>query len=333
MTIAVTPTEKILLLDTNEGHAKSSSNFCSPRAITPSASAQRGRPGNARQSDAALLLIDRNLPGAPCREMLAEWKSAAATQDVRVSLLVSGEATDRALALDLGADDAVSRPFDPQEMLARVRGAIAAKRASDELRQKVAIAVEGQQHRAHGIRSAGRHRENDQGCFVAESRAENRSDSRDLGVAAVMAVIFFVYSRSTQKEQKRATAIIARWKPASNRSKALVAEARKLRGNSAADRPAAQPPVSATRCSKKPINSKRKSLPPTRATQRLQKQLAETNARLKKVEAEGSSAENIIGANVSSVCLLHIAVGFTEKDIRQAAALCRAESAGRADSR
>jgi S1-C subfamily serine protease len=42
----------------------------------------------------------------------------------------------------------------------------------------------------------------------------------------------------------------------------------------------------------------------------LQKQLADTNARLQKIEREGDSAEKLIRDDVQSVCLLHISVAF-----------------------
>ena len=258
--------------------------------------------------------MDECVPGAPCREMLAEWKSAPATQDVRVILLVSGEATDRALAIDLGADDAVSRPFDPQELLARVRAQLRAKRTSDELRQKVAIAVEGQQiaHTAFEALAVTEKMTKDASSL---NRALKIGVTAILGVAAVMAVIFFVYSHSTQKEQKRATAIIARLEAGFKSQQSLVAEARKLRSSQPPD--ASATPAAPQRDALQQKADQLKAQISTADAEQLkdlQKQLAETNARLKKVEAEGSSAENIIGANVSSVCLLHIAVGFTEKN-------------------
>jgi DNA-binding response OmpR family regulator/S1-C subfamily serine protease len=307
--------EKILLLDTNEGTRKILVELLQSAGYEIQA-----LPANAeglasvRQSNAALLIMDECLPGAPCREMLAEWKSAPATQDVRVILLVSGDATDRALAMDLGADDAISRPFDAQETLARVRAQLRAKRTSDELRQKVAIAVEGQQlaHTAFEALAVTEKMTKDASSL---NRALKIGVTAILGVAAAMAVIFFVYSRSTQKEQKRATAIIARLEAGFKSQQSLVAEARKLRTNQPADAPATPPAPQRDALQQKADQLKAQiSTADAEQLKDLQKQLAETNARLKKVEAEGSSAENIIGANVSSVCLLHIAVGFTEKD-------------------
>src|SRR4029077_17628202 len=45
----------------------------------------------------------------------------------------------------------------------------------------------------------------------------------------------------------------------------------------------------------------------------LQQQLQETNERLKRVEKEGSAAQNLIPIDVQSVCLLHVSVAFNNK--------------------
>ena len=306
--------EKILLLDTHEETRRTviellRSAGYDAEALQPDAEGLAG----ARQSNAAVLIMDECVPGAPCREFLAEWKGTAATREARVILLVSGDATDRALALDLGADDAISRPSDPQELLARVRAQLRAKRTADELRQKVAIAVEGQQiaHTAFEALAVTEKMTKDASSL---NRALKTGVAAILAVAAVMAVIFFVYSRSSQKEQKRATSIIARLEASFKSQQSLVAEARKLR-SSQSPALATQPAPQRDELQQKADQLKAQiSTADVQQLTDLQKQLVETNARLKKVEAEGSSAENIIGANVSSVCLLHIAVGFTEKD-------------------
>jgi DNA-binding response OmpR family regulator/S1-C subfamily serine protease len=311
MTMA-NPGEKILVLDTHEDSRLSLVELLHSAGYDAEALPPNGEGlEKARQASAALVILDQCLPGIPCSEILAEWKGSAATRDVRVILLVSADAADRALALDLGANDAVSRPFDPQELLARVRAQLRAKRAGDELRQKVAIAVEGQQI-AHTAFEA---------LAVTEKMTKDASSldrrlkigvTASLVVAAVMAGIFFLYSHSAQKVQKHANSIIARLESGLVSQQNLVAEARKLREQSsgavtaAPQRDALQ--QKADQLKAQMANADAEQL------KDLQQQLTETNARLKKVEAEGSSAENVIGANVASVCLLHIAVGFREKE-------------------
>lgn len=304
------PGEKILILDTQEESRPSlvelfRSAGYDAEALPPSAEGL----DRARQSNAALLILYQCLPGVPCRETLAEWKGAAATQDVRVILVVAGGAAERALAFDLGADDVVSRPIDPQELLARVRAQLRAKRAADALRQKVAIAVEGQQIAHTAFQALAVTEKMTKDAFTLD-RALKIGVSAVFVIAAVMAGIFFLYSHSAQKAQKRANAIIARLEAGFKSQQSLVAEARRIRGQSSAPEAAPQ---------RDELQQKADQLKAQMATadkqqlKDLQQQLADTNARLKKVEAEGGSAESIIGANVASVCLLHIAVGFNEK--------------------
>lgn len=68
----------------------------------------------------ALLILDLTLPGASGFEILAHLRR----QDVRVPVLVlsaRNDTRDKVHALDLGADDYVTKPFWPQELVARVK--------------------------------------------------------------------------------------------------------------------------------------------------------------------------------------------------------------------
>src|SRR5215831_17713000 len=49
----------------------------------------------------------------------------------------------------------------------------------------------------------------------------------------------------------------------------------------------------------------------------LQKELAETNARLKRVEQERGAAQSLIPEDVQSVCLLHVSVAFRNQQSGQ----------------
>ena len=97
------------------------------------------------QSAADILILDASLRNPTARELLATIRGASATEGLRVILLVGPSAEDRAAALDLLADDAVSRPWDSQELLARVRAQLRVRRAEQQLRDKMRIADEGQQ--------------------------------------------------------------------------------------------------------------------------------------------------------------------------------------------
>ncbi len=63
--------------------------------------------------------------------------------------------------------------------------------------------------------------------------------------------------------------------------------------------------------------------------QALQKELDDTNARLKRLEKGDDSANGFIAKDVQSVCLLHVTVGFRNQDSKSAPALRGSESSGR----
>src|SRR6202007_1023396 len=67
-------------------------------------------------------------------------KSSNQTHNVRVVMLPRGGAAERARGLDLGADDVLSLPFDPHELLSLMRSQLRDKSIADELRERLRLA-------------------------------------------------------------------------------------------------------------------------------------------------------------------------------------------------
>jgi two-component system phosphate regulon response regulator PhoB len=75
----------------------------------------------ARRERPALLVLDLMLPGMSGFDVLTELRADAATRDVAVLLLTARkEEPDRIQGLSLGADDYLTKPFSPQELVLRV---------------------------------------------------------------------------------------------------------------------------------------------------------------------------------------------------------------------
>ena len=78
-------------------------------------------------SDVSLVLLDLGLPDADgldlTRDLAAGWKGPV------IIVTGRGDAVDRIVGLELGADDYVTKPFDLRELLARVRSVL--RRAAD----------------------------------------------------------------------------------------------------------------------------------------------------------------------------------------------------------
>ena len=78
----------------------------------------------ARQDRPSIVVLDLMLPGMSGFEVLEQLRADDSTRDVAVLLLTARkDEPDRIKGLSLGADDYITKPFSPQELVLRV-GAI-----------------------------------------------------------------------------------------------------------------------------------------------------------------------------------------------------------------
>jgi two-component system, OmpR family, phosphate regulon response regulator PhoB len=69
-----------------------------------------------------LIILDWMLPGKSGVQFAKELRANPATQSLPILMLTAkGEEADKVLGLDAGADDYVTKPFSPKELLARVK--------------------------------------------------------------------------------------------------------------------------------------------------------------------------------------------------------------------
>lgn len=69
-----------------------------------------------------LVLLDWMLPGGSGIQLIKYMKREALTRDIPVVMLTArGEEEDRVHGLESGADDYVTKPFSPKELLARIK--------------------------------------------------------------------------------------------------------------------------------------------------------------------------------------------------------------------
>ena len=68
----------------------------------------------------SLAMLDVNLPGEDGLS-LARWLRAVCPAVGIIMLTAAGDTVDRVVGLECGADDYVTKPFEPRELLARVR--------------------------------------------------------------------------------------------------------------------------------------------------------------------------------------------------------------------
>ncbi len=71
----------------------------------------------------SVVILDLRLPKLSGRDLCKEFKAQAPTLPI-VVLSAASDVSDKVLLLELGADDYVTKPFSPRELLARVRAAL-----------------------------------------------------------------------------------------------------------------------------------------------------------------------------------------------------------------
>ncbi len=87
----------------------------------------------AREFAPDLVLLDVNLPGRSGLELMAQWRQGARMPIILLTAM--GQKSDKLQGLKLGADDYVTKPFDLEELLARVHAVL--RRARPELARLV----------------------------------------------------------------------------------------------------------------------------------------------------------------------------------------------------
>jgi len=104
----------------------------------------------ARRERPALIVLDLMLPGLSGFEVLEQLRADASTAGIAVLMLTARkEEPDRIQGLSLGADDYLTKPFSPQELVLRVRAILrrsAAAPASGELLTIGALTIDRAAH-------------------------------------------------------------------------------------------------------------------------------------------------------------------------------------------
>jgi DNA-binding response OmpR family regulator len=75
-----------------------------------------------RSTSPRVVILDLRLPGRSGQDICREIKRQAPAVPILV-LSAAGDVVDKVLLLELGADDYITKPFSPRELVARVRAA------------------------------------------------------------------------------------------------------------------------------------------------------------------------------------------------------------------
>ena len=85
----------------------------------------------------ALCIIDLGLPDGDGLDLVRRLQAQA---DIAIVILTGrGEAADRVIGLELGADDYIVKPFEPRELVARVKAVLRRTRQKDPASAQAAV--------------------------------------------------------------------------------------------------------------------------------------------------------------------------------------------------
>ena len=115
------PDHRLLIIDDDVRLAEMLAEYLAPEGfeLTGVPSGIQGL-RNAQRENYDLIILDVMLPGLSGFDVLKQLREAGSKTPV-LMLTARGDDVDRIVGLDLGADDYLPKPFNPRELLARVK--------------------------------------------------------------------------------------------------------------------------------------------------------------------------------------------------------------------
>ncbi len=241
-----------------------------------------------------------------CCGLVTQLKARPETElSLKIVMIIQGGAVERALALDLGADDVISFPFEPVEFAARIRAQFRERQPQEELKTMLKYVVQREHLADVALQlfsgSLGKRR-----FWLVPAIFV-------LAMAAVLAAIDLgISNRGTRKETRQLRADIAILSRGLGQQGERSNRADSTRGSFDAPPHSASATRDALTAQSEDLRKKMVSADGSDANS-LKLQLANTQSRLKLLESEATAAETVVHDYGPSVCLLHVVVEFLDK--------------------
>ena len=238
-----------------------------------------------------------------CCGLISQIKASSDPRTPKAVLIVHGSALERAHALDLGADDVVSFPFEPLEFAAKIRTQFREMQPELELEAKLKDALQREHLAAIAVEALRR---------VANSKRRSWLALALLGLGVLAALVTVISDRHNRKDTLQLKAEVARL------NGGILQQGELLRRSEEA-RVFLEAESSAGPGARESLKAKTEDLRKKMAAggdadvKSLKQQLQETQSRLDRLEHEGRVAETIVQTYGPSVCLLHVLVRFQDK--------------------
>jgi S1-C subfamily serine protease/CheY-like chemotaxis protein len=253
-----------------------------------------------------LLITEATPSDLSCCGIITQIKSREQTKSIRVLMVVQGGALERARALDLGADDVISAPFESLEFAAKVRTQFRERQPEVELRSKLKQAEE-KEHLA-GI-----------AVETLSGGAVTRKRLWVLPALFVLCVVAVVAALVTSLTYRRSRTDTLQLKAEMARLNRGVVQQSDLLRRAEDERHALDAQGKTNSAARESLLAQSEELKKKMAGAggngdgELRKQLLDTQGRLNRLESEGKFAETIVKSYGSSVCLLHVVVEFLDR--------------------
>jgi S1-C subfamily serine protease len=246
-----------------------------------------------------------------CCGLIAQLKTRPETDStLKVVMIVHGGALDRARALDLGTDDVISFPFDAVEFAARIRTQFRERRPEEELKTMLKYAAQRESYADIALESLS-------GRTVSKRRYWLIAALFGLSTLTVLAAVFILIStHGSRKATLQLGAEIARLNTGMQPQEDLLRRAEQARGSMETDSRSGFRARDSLKAQSEDLRKKAATADGANADA-LKIQLLDTQNRLSQLEKEGRVAETIVQKYGPSVCLLHIVVGFVDKESGQ----------------
>jgi DNA-binding response OmpR family regulator len=252
-----------------------------------------------------LILLQTDVATLDCCGLVTQLKGNEASSHVKIILLAHGGPLERSRALDLGADDVVSIPFESAELFARIRAQLREKAPDDRLRAEA---------------RDSKRKELEAEAALATVVGQNQTGKRRwmglwLVVAVVAIAVVIVVSNSQVTRKSNAKLALQLEKLHSdviteNQLLERAQKSRELLAKQETDSVSKQ--IEQMRSDSTDLRTRMASSSGSTLTD-LDKRLKETDSRIGKLESESRIAQQIVQDYTDSICLIYVVLGFHDK--------------------
>ena len=257
------------------------------------------------QNQPDLILLQTDVKTLDCCGLVTQLKGNETSSPVKIILLAHGGPLERSRALDLGADDVVSIPFESAELFARIRAQLREKAPDDRLRAEAREAKRKELEAEAAL-----------AAIVSEKQSGNKRWMALWVVIALAIVGVVIALRSTQVSNKtnaRLALQLERLHSDVISEGQILERAQKSRETLGKQETASvNKQLEQLRSDSTDLRTKMASSSGATLSD-LDTRLKETTTRIGKLENESRIAQQIVQDYTNSVCLIHVVLGFHDK--------------------